>query len=175
MRLLGIAGWSGAGKTTLVERMLPLLRARGLTVSTIKHAHHGVDVDRPGKDSFRHRAAGASEVLVVSDQRWALMRETAEPAPVAELVARLAPVDLVLIEGFKTGPHPKIEVYRAALGKPPLWPGRADILAVATDDLTLDIEGRDALALDDVAKIVAWTLRRLDIRPAAGRPAAVPA
>lgn len=175
MRLLGIAGWSGAGKTTLVERMLPLLQARGLTVSTVKHAHHGVDVDRPGKDSFRHRAAGASEVLVVGDRRWALMRETPEPVPIADLVARLAPVDLVLIEGFKSEPHPKIEVYRATLGKPPLWPERADILAVATDDPTLDAQGRDVLALDDAAQIVAWTLRRLDIRPAAGRPATVPA
>ena len=179
MRLLGIAGWSGAGKTTLVERMLPLLRAGGLTVSTIKHAHHDVDVDRPGKDSFRHRVAGASEVLVVSDQRWALMRETPGPTPVADLVARLAPVDLVLIEGFKAEPHPKVEVYRAALGKPPLWPGRPDIWAVATDDPTLVAagmaEGRDMLALDDVPGIVAWTLRRLDIRPAAGRSAAMPA
>ena len=173
--MLGVAGWSGAGKTTLVERMLPLLRARGVTVSTIKHAHHGVDVDRPGKDSFRHRVAGASEVLVVSDQRWALMRETRGPTPVADLVARLAPVDLVLIEGFKAEPHPKIEVYRARLGKPPLWPGRPDIVAVATDDPALVAGGRDVIALDDVPAIVAWTLRRLDIRPAAGHSAAVPA
>ena len=175
MRLLGVAGWSGAGKTTLVERVLPLFQARGVTVSTIKHAHHGFDLDRPGKDSFKHRAAGASEVMVVSDQRWALLRETAGPVPVMELAARLAPVDLVLVEGFKAEPHPKIEVFRPSLGKPPLWPGRADVWAVATDAGGLDAGGRDVLALDDPAAIVAWTLRRLDIRSVAGQTAPMPA
>ena len=166
MKVLGIAGWSGAGKTTLIEAMIPLIRARGLTVSTIKHAHHGLDIDRPGRDSHRHRLAGATEVLVASGARWALLRETSEPPPVSELLARLAPVDLVLIEGFKAEPHDKIEVYRPDLAKPPLWPGRPDIVAVASDvSLVSDL---DVLCLSDPAAIVAWTLRRLDIPPGQG-------
>jgi molybdopterin-guanine dinucleotide biosynthesis protein B len=119
MRLLGIVGWSGSGKTTLVEKLLPLLATHGLKVSTIKRSHHGFDVDKPGKDSWRHRKAGAHEVLVASDLRWALMRENRGGGEITldELVARLEPVDLVLVEGFTNHPHARIEVWRAAEGK----------------------------------------------------------
>ena len=119
MKLIGLAGWSGAGKTTLLERVIPHLIARGLSVSTIKHAHHSFDVDVPGKDSWKHRNAGATEVLVSSANRFALMHEIArssEPS-LPELLSLLSPVDLVIVEGFKADSHPKIEVYRAETGK----------------------------------------------------------
>ncbi len=124
MRIFGLAGWSGSGKTTLMTALIPEFVARGITVSTIKHAHHAFDVDQPGKDSWRHRQAGASEVMVVSERRWALMHELrGAPEPgLDELVPRMTPVDLLLVEGFKHHPHPKIEVYRPSLGKPPLHP-----------------------------------------------------
>lgn len=135
MRMIGFAGWSGAGKTTLIVRLIPELNRRGLSASTIKHAHHGFDVDKPGKDSFEHRAAGASEVLVVSAVRLALMREfrCAPEPPLAELVRMLAPADLVLVEGYKHDAIPKIEVYREAVGKPRLYPGDPHIVAVVGD------------------------------------------
>ena len=136
MRIFGLAGWSGSGKTTLMTALIPEFVARGVTVSTIKHAHHAFDVDQPGKDSWLHRQAGASEVMVVSERRWALMRElrgAPEPA-LDELVARMAPVDLLLVEGFKRHPHPKIEVYRPSLGKPPLHPDDPFVVAVACDE-----------------------------------------
>ncbi len=134
MKVLGITGWSGSGKTTLIEALLPLFCARGLSVSTIKHAHHGFDLDRPGKDSFRHRGAGAREVLVASETRWALLHENAgEVMDFAALLTHLSPVDLVLVEGFKRTPYPKIEVHRPALGKAPLWPEAPDVFAVASD------------------------------------------
>ncbi len=132
--LLGVVGWSGSGKTTLVTALLPALRRRGLRVSTIKHAHHGLDLDRPGKDSFAHREAGAEEVLVVGGQRWALLRETPEGPPgLPALAARMAPVDLILVEGFKGYDFPRIEVFRPSLGKPALWPDTPGIVAVASD------------------------------------------
>lgn len=165
MKVLGLVGWSGAGKTTLLERMLPLLRARGLAVSTVKHAHHGFDLDQPGKDSFRHRAAGAREVLVASGARWALLHEVQGREPtLAELLDRLEPVDLVLVEGFKGHPYAKIEVHRPALEKPPIWPERADIVAVAADTPPARCD-RPLLPLDDPAAIVAWTLHFLQISP----------
>lgn len=135
MRAIGFAGWSGAGKTTLIVRLIPELNRRGLSVSTIKHAHHGFDVDHPGKDSYEHRAAGAREVVVVSANRLALMRELrGAPEPtLAELMQMLKPVDLVLVEGFKRDPLPKIEVFRAAIGKPPLHPEDRDIVALIGD------------------------------------------
>lgn len=135
MRIFGLAGWSGSGKTTLVVRLIPALIARGVTVSTIKHAHHEFDIDQPGKDSFRHRTAGASEVLVASSQRWALMHEHrgAREPELKALVARLSPVDLVLVEGFKSESYPKLEIHRPALGKPLLCLADADIVAVASD------------------------------------------
>ena len=162
MKVLALVGWSGSGKTTLLTALLPLLAARGLAVSTIKHVHHEVDLDQPGKDSWRHRAAGAREVLVAGGARWALLHElrgAAEPA-LPELLARLAPVDLVLVEGFKAGPAAKLEIYRPALGKPPLWPDRPDILAVASDATGLDC-GRTLLPLERPAEVAAWTLAAL--------------
>ena len=135
MRIFGLAGWSGSGKTTLLTGLIPELVARGLTVSTIKHAHHEFDIDRPGKDSWRHRQAGASEVMVASGRRWALMHElrgAAEPA-LDELVAHMNPVDLLLVEGFKRHPHPKIEVHRPSLGKPLIYPDDPHVIAVAAD------------------------------------------
>lgn len=135
MRLIGLAGWSGSGKTTLLAKLLPALIARGRTVSTVKHAHHDFDVDQPGKDSHTHRLAGAHEVLVSSARRWALMhelRDEAEPT-LPELVAQLAPVDFVIVEGFKMGSHPKLEVHRAAVGKPLLYPNDPHIVALTSD------------------------------------------
>ena len=156
MEVLGLIGWSGSGKTTLLERVLPLLTGSGLTVSTVKHAHHGFDLDRPGKDSFRHRAAGAREVLVSSGPRWALMHEVAGAEPgLPELLRRLEPVDLVLVEGFKAHAFPKLEVHRPSLGKPPLWPEQADVQAVASD-VALPMCDRVVLPLDDPAAVVAW-------------------
>ncbi len=135
-KLIGLAGWSGAGKTTLMTRLIPTLTALGLKVSTIKHAHHAFDIDQPGKDSWLHRQAGASEVLVASANRFALIHElrgAAEPG-LDELVARLAPADIVLVEGFRHGDHPKIEIFRPEVGKPPLYPGDRNIVAVASPE-----------------------------------------
>jgi molybdopterin-guanine dinucleotide biosynthesis adapter protein len=135
MRLIGLAGWSGAGKTTLLRRLIPCLAGRGISVSTVKHAHHEFDVDQPGKDSWEHRQAGASQVLVSSARRWALMTELrGAPEPdLRSLLARLSPVDLVIVEGFKRDPHPKLEVYRTENGKPWLHPEDPAIRAVASD------------------------------------------
>ena len=140
MRVMGIAGWSGAGKTTLLSRLIPVLVGRGFSVSTIKHAHHHFDVDYPGKDSHTHRVAGATEVLVSSVNRFALMHELrgeAEPN-LAHLLSMLAPVDFVLVEGYKPEPHPKIEVHRVANGKPFLYPNDPTILALASDAAIAD-------------------------------------
>ena len=135
MKVMGIVGWSGSGKTSLLVEVLPLLRAAGLKVSTMKHAHHRLDLDTPGKDSFRHREAGASEVLVVTSNRWVLMHESREaPEPSIEsLIERMTPVDLLLIEGFKTHPHPKLEIHRESEGRPLLCHEDPGIAAVATD------------------------------------------
>jgi molybdopterin-guanine dinucleotide biosynthesis protein B len=155
MRVIGIAGWSGAGKTTLLARLVPRLVARGLRVSTVKHAHHGFDVDQPGKDSHTHRQAGATEVLISSARRFALVHElrgTAEPS-LAELLAKLAPVDLVIVEGFKHGPHPKIEVFRAEVGKPLLHPDDPQIVAVASDR-PLAAATVPVVGLDDIDAVV---------------------
>jgi molybdopterin-guanine dinucleotide biosynthesis protein B len=135
VRLIGLAGWSGSGKTTLLAKLLPVLIARGRTVSTLKHAHHEFDIDKPGKDSHTHRLAGAREVLISSARRWALMhelREEAEPT-LRELVTHLSRVDLVIVEGFKTQNHPKLEVHRSAVGKPLLYPDDPNIVAIASD------------------------------------------
>lgn len=135
MRLIGLAGWSGAGKTTLMTRLIPEMTRRGVAVSTLKHAHHAFDVDRPGKDSYEHRSAGARQVLVASANRWALMTELrGAPEPkLAELLRQFAPVDLVIVEGFKRDAHPKIEVHRSANGKPWLHPDDPYIAAIASD------------------------------------------
>jgi len=130
-----VAGWSGSGKTHLLTRLIPLLVARGLKIATLKHAHHGFDVDQPGKDSYAHRAAGASEVLVSSARRWVQLHELgSEPeATLAQLLRRVSPCDLVLVEGFKTQRHPKLEVFRQSLGMEPLYPRDDRIVAVAAD------------------------------------------
>lgn len=136
MIVFGIAGWSGSGKTTLIEKLIPRFTARGMTVSVIKHAHHGFDLDRPGKDSYRHREAGAQQVLMISSQRWVLMhelRDEDEPSLQRQL-DMLGPCDIVLIEGFKAAAVPKVEVFRAVNGKPQLWPENAHVVAVASDD-----------------------------------------
>ena len=160
MRIIGLAGWSGAGKTTLLTRLIPCLTGRGISVSTIKHAHHAFDVDRPGKDSYEHRSAGAKQVLVSSAKRWALMTEhrgAAEPG-LRELLAQLSPVDLVIIEGFKREGHPKIEVHRAGNGKPWLHPEDPLILAIASD-VTPPPGAPPHLALDAIEAIAEAALR----------------
>jgi molybdopterin-guanine dinucleotide biosynthesis protein B len=154
MRIIGLAGWSGAGKTTLVTRVIPVLLRRGLKVATVKHAHHEFDIDRPGKDSWLHREAGASEVAIVSNRRWALMhelRDEPEP-PLMEILARLSPVDLVIVEGFKRHSFPKLEVYRAGAGKPLLYPDDDCVVAIATD-APLPQAPLPVLMLDDVESI----------------------
>jgi molybdopterin-guanine dinucleotide biosynthesis protein B len=135
MKIFGLAGWSGAGKTSLMVRLLPELVGRGLMVSTMKHAHHAFDVDTPGKDSYEHRQAGASEVLVTSANRWALMHELrgAPEAQIETLVARMTPVDLLLIEGFKNHAHDKLEIFRRDVGKPLLCASDPRVVAVASD------------------------------------------
>jgi len=136
MRAFGLAGWSGSGKTTLMGRLLPELTRRGLSISTVKHAHHDFDVDQPGKDSWQHRQAGATEVLVASDRRWALMHELrGAPEPgLLDLIRHMSPVDLLLVEGFKRHPMPKLEICRPSLGKMPLWPEDPSVLAIATNE-----------------------------------------
>jgi molybdopterin-guanine dinucleotide biosynthesis adapter protein len=151
MRVIGFAGWSGAGKTTLIARLIPELNRRGFSVSTIKHAHHNFDLDQPGKDSYEHRAAGAEEVLVASANRVALMRELrGAPEPsLTELLRLLKNVDLVLVEGFKRDPLPKIEVFRAANGKPPLYPDDGNIVALISD--VVPSGGLPHALIDDIA------------------------
>ncbi len=156
--VLGLLGWSGSGKTHLLTRLLPIFIARGLVVSTIKHAHHGFDLDQPGKDSHQHRTAGAREVLIASGKRWALMHELDGPEPeLSELLTHLSPCDLVLVEGFKASPHPKIEVFRQGQDRPPFWPGRPDVVAVATDAALPDCD-RPQLDLNNAETIVDWSL-----------------
>ena len=164
MKVFGIAGYSGSGKTTLLEKLIPQFTARGLKVSVIKHAHHGFDIDRPGKDSYRHREAGANEELLSCNDRWALMHERRTDVDVTldELIGRLAPCDLVLIEGFKQEPVPKLEVYRPENGKPPLFPERSDIVAVATD---AEIEtSLPKLPLNDVGAIADFVIKMLQLQ-----------
>ena len=159
MRIFGLAGWSGSGKTTLMAALIPQFVSRGFTVSTVKHAHHSFDIDQPGKDSWRHRQAGAQQVLVASAYRWALMTElrgAAEPS-LDELIDQISPVDLVLVEGFKRHPHPKIEVYRGALGKPLLHPDDPCIVAIAADQIQPDFSV-PFLPLSDPGAIAGFVL-----------------
>ncbi|HEY6257938.1 MAG TPA: molybdopterin-guanine dinucleotide biosynthesis protein B [Xanthobacteraceae bacterium] len=154
MRIIGLAGWQGAGKTTLLAKVIPRLVARGRTVSTVKHAHEGFDIDQPGKDSHTHRMAGATEVLIGSARRFALVHElrgAAEPS-LKDLLARLSPVDLVIVEGYKAQPHPKLEVHRACVGKPLIHPHDSWIVAVASD---VPLPGTElpVIGLDDVETI----------------------
>ncbi|MEZ5714335.1 MAG: molybdopterin-guanine dinucleotide biosynthesis protein B [Paracoccaceae bacterium] len=165
MRVYGVTGWKNAGKTGLMERLVAEFRSRGLTVSTVKHAHHAFDVDQAGTDSFRHRAAGAGQVLLSSSRRWALMTELGDaPEPgLDRLLAQLAPCDLVLVEGFKTAGHPKIEAHRAVTGQPLIAPGDMSVRAVASDSaLTLD---RPVFDLDDTAAIADFIAADLNLEP----------
>ncbi len=158
MKVIGLAGWSGSGKTTLLARVMPLLIARGVSVSTIKHAHKNFDLDVPGKDSWVHRQAGATETLISSDRRWALMHELrgAPARRLSELLSKLEPVDLVIIEGFKSEGHPKIEVHRGGNGKDWLFPQDTAIVGVATD---VAAETRLPVAhLDDIPGVAAMML-----------------
>jgi molybdopterin-guanine dinucleotide biosynthesis protein MobB len=165
VRVYGVTGWKNAGKTTLVERLVAEIRGRGFTVSTVKHAHHGFDVDQPGRDSHRHREAGARQVLVASAARWALMTELggAPEPPLSALLARLDPVDLVLVEGYKRDRHPKIEARRAAAARDaPIAAGDPSIEAVASD---APLEGLavPVFDLDDAAGIAGFILRRVGL------------
>src|SRR6516164_991437 len=159
MRVFGLAGWSGSGKTTLLTALIPELVSRGITVSTLKHAHHTFDVDHPGKDSWRHRQAGAREVMISSQNRWALMHElrgAAEPT-FEELVRRMSPVDLLLVEGFKHHPHPKMEVYRPSLGKPLLHPEDPLVVAIASDEVLPELS-LPWLPLSDISAVATFIL-----------------
>jgi len=162
MKILGFIGNSNSGKTTLIEKLLPVFRARGLSVSAIKHAHHGFDMDRPGKDSYRYREAGAGQVLIATAQRWALLTETPRPATFGDLLAQLAPCDLVLVEGFRSeGAFPRVEVRRTTSKEPPLWPADPHVLAIAADHA---IETHlPVLDLNDAAKIAAFVASRLQL------------
>lgn len=159
MKCLGFVGWSGVGKTTLIEQMVREIVAKGLSVSLIKHTHHDFDLDREGKDSYRYRAAGATEVMLSGAQRWALMREhrDAPPDSLPELLARLTPCNFVLVEGFKTADIPKIEVFRPSLGKPLLHPECASIVAIASDEpVSADVP---VLPLNESDRIAAFVLQ----------------
>jgi molybdopterin-guanine dinucleotide biosynthesis protein B len=160
MRIIGLAGWSGSGKTTVLTKVIPRIIASGLTVSTLKHAHHDFDIDQPGKDSHSHRLAGATEVLISSRRRWALVHELRgeKETTLAALVRKLSPVDLVLIEGYKRQPHPKLEIHRAELGLPLLAPSDPTILVIASD-VALPSAKVPVIALDDLDRIVDVLIR----------------
>ncbi len=163
MRIYGVTGWKNSGKTHLMERLVHEITGRGLTVSTVKHAHHGAETDQPGTDSHRHREAGASEVILASPTRWALMHElrgTEEPS-LETLLAHLAPVDLVLVEGYKSAPHPKIEAHRAATGRPLIAPGNATVRAIASD--SSPETALPVLSLDDTSAIAGFILAEVGL------------
>lgn len=163
MRVYGVTGWKNSGKTHLMERLVAEVCGRGMTVSTVKHAHHAAETDQPGRDSYRHREAGAREVILASPRRWALMHElrgAPEPA-LADLLARLTPVDLVLIEGFKREAHPKIEAHRAATGRPLLAPDNPTVRAVASDAAA--VAGVPVFDLDDTARIADFILSEVGL------------
>jgi molybdopterin-guanine dinucleotide biosynthesis protein B len=163
MKVFGIAGWSGSGKTTLIEKLIPRFTARGLRVSLLKHAHHTFDVDQPGKDSDRHRHAGASEVLVTSSRRWVLMHELrgAQEPSFDEQIRHLSPCDLLIVEGFKHAPIPKLEVWRAVTGEGMLHPQDAHIVAVASD---AKVETRlPLLDLNDDEGIAQFVVKHLEL------------
>jgi molybdopterin-guanine dinucleotide biosynthesis protein B len=164
MKIFGFAGYSGSGKTTLIENLIPRFVMEGLVVSLIKHAHHGFDIDRPGKDSYRHREAGCTEVLLTSDQRWVLMHELrggAEPA-LADQLKILSPCDLVLVEGYKAAAIPKLEVHRPAHGRPPLYPDNPNIVSVASDE-KIEVP-LPLLDLNDYDGITDFIMRHLGLK-----------
>jgi len=160
MRIIGLAGWSGSGKTTLITKLIPRLIARGVTASTVKHAHHGFDLDQPGKDSFFHRAAGATEVIISSAKRFAILHELREEAEwdLPDLLAKMSPVDLVLVEGYKRDAFPKLEIHRAANAKPLIHPEDSHIVAIASD-IALPAAKVPVIDLDDVEAIADTLLR----------------
>jgi len=160
MRIIGLAGWSGSGKTTLVTKVIPRLLARGLTVSTLKHAHHGFDLDQPGKDSFFHRTAGATEVIISSAKRWAILHELREEPEwdLGHLVAKMSPVDLVLVEGYKRDAFPKLEIHRAANGKPLIHPEDPHIIAIASD-VALPKATVPVIDLNDIESIADFLIK----------------
>ncbi len=174
MRVIGLAGWSGSGKTTLVTKVIPVLVGRGLKIATVKHAHHDFDTDQPGTDSWLHRAAGASEVAVVSSRRWAIVHELGgeDEPPLIEMLEKLSPVDIVIVEGFKRHAHPNLEVYRAAVGRPLLHPDDDCIVAIATD-APMPQAQVPVVMLDDIEAIAnvlqAEALPREQIGPARGK------
>lgn len=161
MRIIGLAGWSGSGKTTLITKLIPRLIARGIRVSTLKHAHHGFDLDQPGKDSFFHRAAGATEVIISSAKRWAILHELRDQPEwdLLALVGKISPVDLVLVEGFKRDAFPKLEIHRAANGKPLIQPEDPYIVAIASDS-ALPQAQVPVVDLNDVEEIADLLLKR---------------
>lgn len=165
MQIFGIIGWQNSGKTTLITQLISYIRSHQFSVSTIKHAHHGFDIDKPGKDSYKHREAGASEVLISSANRWALMHEITDRNEFGldQLLTKITPVDLVLIEGFKSEPHPKIEVYRSSLGKEPIWPNDPSVIAIATDE-DISVSGRAVLDLSDIENIGEFILNHFDLK-----------
>lgn len=162
-RVLGIAGWSGSGKTTLITKLIPLFAGRGIRVATLKHAHHAFDVDTPGKDSYEHRKAGAAEVIVSSARRWVQMHEVGDgpEATLAQLLARVSPCDLVLVEGFKTGRHAKLEVFRRSVGKTPLHPEDPRIVAIASD-AGFPSAGIPCVDINDIAAVAEMILTRAE-------------
>lgn len=164
MRVYGVTGWKNTGKTGLVERLVTEISARGFSVSTLKHAHHATEIDQPGRDSYRHREAGAREVLVASPNRWALMHELrgADEPAMEDLLAKMSPVDLVIVEGYKRGPHPKVETHRAEAGRDLLAPENPTIRAVASDS------AHDGLSvpvfdLDDTSAIADFILAEVGL------------
>ena len=161
MRIIGLAGWSGSGKTTLVTKLIPCLLARGVKVSTLKHAHHGFDLDQPGKDSFMHRTAGATEVIISSAKRWAILHELRDEPEwdLRDLVGKMSPVDLVLVEGYKRDSFPKLEVHRAANGKPLIHPDDPHVVAIASD-IALPQAKVPVVDLDDIEAIADVVLKR---------------
>ncbi len=162
MKVYGVIGWKNSGKTSLMERLVAEITGRGFSVSTVKHVHHSVDLDQPGKDTFRHRQAGAREVVLASADRLAILVEHRGPEPeLPAVLARLAPVDLVLVEGYKRDAHPKVEVWRAETGQPLIQPGDSLVRAVATDTgLALPVP---VLDLNDTQAVADFILREVGL------------
>jgi molybdopterin-guanine dinucleotide biosynthesis adapter protein len=164
MKIFGIVGKSGNGKTTLLEKLIPVFVQHGISVSTIKHTHHKFDLDQPGKDSYRHREGGASEVMLASSQRWALLhelRDQTEPE-IEDLIQHMSPVDLILVEGFKNHNHPKIEIYRPSHGRDALYHHDKTILAIASDE-KIDVQGRHLIDLNDEKAIADFIINHLNL------------
>jgi molybdopterin-guanine dinucleotide biosynthesis adapter protein len=165
MKIFGLAGWSGSGKTTLIVKLIPELVGRGYSISTMKHAHHEFDIDQPGKDSYEHRQAGANEVMISASKRWALMHEVRdeEEPSVDELIARMSPVDILLVEGFKWHAHPKMEIHRPVVGKPLLQLDDPEIIAVASDEELSDLSV-PVLELNNISAIADFIIKQNDLK-----------